>query len=195
MKVNYIQFKQIVESAGKSFFSLPDLKKFYPASRENLLVLLSVWTKKNLIYHLGRGFYSFNLSQVDYLSLANALDPGSYISFEYALSYHNLIDQVPSVITCATKKRSRKIKMSNWTFEFTRLKNDLFFGYDLKNKIYLATPEKALADLLYLLARGKRSVDLESLEKKKINQKKLCEILTKFPKYTVKKAMELGILK
>jgi len=71
----------------------------------------------------------------------------------------------------------------------------LFFGYDLKNKIYLATPEKALADLLYLLARGKRSVDLESLEKKKINQKKLCEILTKFPKYTIKKAMELGILK
>lgn len=194
MKINYLQFKQTVEGAGKSFFTLVDLKKFYPPKRENLQVLLSVWTKKNLIYRLGKGFYSFNLSQVDYLSLANAIDPDSYLSFEYALSYYNLIDQVPSVITCATKKRSRKIKMSNWTFEYTHLKNDLFFGYDLKNKIYLATPEKAVADLAYLLARGKRSVDLESLEKEKINQKELREILKKFPKYVVKKVEELEIL-
>ena len=195
MKTNYIQFKISVENTGKTFFTLTDLKKFYSSSQASLQVLLSQWTAKNLIYNLGKNFYSFNLAQVDYLVLANAIDTHSYISFEYALYYYNLINQVPSVITCATQKRSRQIKMSNWVFEYTHLKDDLFFGYELKNKIYIAAPEKALADLIYLIARGKRSVDFLTLEKEKIDQKKLRQILKKFPEYTIKKAIKLGLLK
>lgn len=194
MKTNYIYFKKSVEDTGKTFFTVADFKKFYLSSRENLRVLLSIWSKKGLIYHLGKGFYSFNLSRVDYLALANAADTFSYISFEYGLYYYNLIDQVPSVVTCATKKRSRIIKMSNWSFEYSHLKQDLFFGYELKNKVYIASPEKALADLIYLVSRGKRSADFSSLEKKKINQKKLREVLKKFPKYTFKKAKKLSLL-
>lgn len=194
MKTDYIQFRQKAENIDKTFFTLTDLKKFYSSSRVNLQVLLSVWAKKGLIYHLGQGFYSFNLAGIDYLSLANAIDVHSYISFEYALYYHNLIDQVPQVITCATKKRSRQIKMINWIFEYTHLKEELFFDYDLKNRIYIASPEKALADLLYLICRGKRSVDLVALEKEKIKQKELRKILKRFPRYVTKKAKGLGLL-
>lgn len=195
MKIDYLQFRKALERTGKTYFTFYDLKKFYPSAYESLKVLLSLWMKKKLINHLARGFYTFDIIKVDELKLANEFDKTSYLSFEYALYFHNLIDQVPQVITLATKKRHKIIKADRWTFEYTHLKKDLFFGYEFKNKVYVALPEKALADLVYLIARGKRTADLNTLEKRKINQKLLRKILKKFPAYTIEKMKELGILK
>lgn len=194
-KINYQKFKKALEQTGKTYFSFYDLKKFYPSDQKSLKTLLANWVKKGLIQSLGMGMYFFEITKLDYLRLANEINKDSYVSFEYALYYYNLIDQVPSVITSATKKRSRRAEMRNWIFEFSRIKDDLFFGYELKNGIYIAAPEKALADLIYLMARGKRIAELDSLNKKKINQKKLRGILKRFPKYTASKAKDLGILK
>jgi len=194
MKVNYLQFKKMAESSGKTYFNFYDLKKFYPSSREGLRVALSNWVKRGLIHGLGKGFYAFSIADLDYLRLSNELDKDSYISFEYALYFYNLIDQTPSVITSATKRRSKTVTTANWTFEYTRLKDELFFGYELKDRVYIATPEKALADLIYLVSRGKRLVELDTLEIKKINQKELRKILKKFPKYALGRAEEMGML-
>lgn len=188
---DYLVFKKSLEKTAKTFFNLNDLKKFYAGNTGSLKVLLSNWTKRGMIFNLGRGYYTFNLAAADYLHLANILDSSSYVSFEYALSYYNLIDQAPSAVTFATSGRSKKIQTRNWTFEYSHLKEDLFFGYELKNKIYIASPEKALADLIYLISRGKRLVELDSLNIKKINKSKLNSILKKFPSYTVKKAKKL----
>lgn len=185
-KINYLQFKATLTAVGKTYFSRYDLKKFYPGDEASLKVLLSNWARKKLICNLGKSYYAFSLLGVDFLRLANELDPTAYISFEYALYYHNLIDQVPAIITLATKKRSRTIKCGNWVFEYTHLKDDLHFGYELKDKVYIASPEKALSDILYLLARGKRLAELDTLEIKKINKKKLKDILKKYPQYTIK---------
>lgn len=190
-KINYLEFKKSLELVGKTYFHLSDLQKFYLGNKNSLKPLLTNWNKKGLIYHLGQGFYAFDLTRVDYLALANQLDSGSYISFESALSFHNLIDQAPSVVTLATKNRSRTTKMSHWTFEYSHLKPELIFGYELKGNIYFATPEKALADIFYLSARGKRLVELDTLEKNKINQKELATILKKFPTYAAAKSRQI----
>lgn len=190
-QVNYIKFKRYLEQTGKTFFNISDLKKFYAGDKKSLKVLLSGWKQRDMIYNLGKGYYSVNSAGVDYLQLATVAAPFSYVSFEYALYYYNLIDQVPSVITLATKGRSKKLNMGNQTFEYSHLKEDLFFGYDLINKVYIASPEKALADLIYLIARGKRLVELDSLDISKINKNKLNSILKKFPQYVTAKAGEL----
>lgn len=194
MKTDYLEFKKSLEKIGKTYFGLNDLEKFYKGKKKSLKTLLSSWVDRENIQRIGRGYYAFNISGIDYLRLANELDKNSYISFEYALYYHNLIDQVPSVITSASKTRSKKILMSNWSFEYTHLKDNLFFEYALKDNIYIATPEKAIADLIYLISRGKRIAELDTLEIKKIDQKKLKDILKKFPNYTAIKANELKIL-
>ena len=194
MKTDYLKFSQALKNLNKTYFTRNDLKKFYQGTSESLKVLLSGWQKKKLIHGLGRGYYAFDLAKVDELRLANDFDTGSYVSLEYALSYYNLIDQAPSVITLVTKNRSRIIKSANWTFEYTHLKENLLFGYELKNGVYIASPEKALADLLYLLARGKRTADLTNLEKDKINLKNLKNILRQFPKYVREKAAELDLM-
>lgn len=190
-KANYLQFRESAEMTGKTYFSRRELKRFYYGTMENFKVLLSNWMKKKLIYSLGKGFYTFNLIKVDYLRLSHEFDNGSYISFEYALFLHGLINQVPSVITLATKKRSRVVKSAPWVFEYTHLKDDLFFGYELKDKVYLATPEKALADLLYLTSRGKRIFEFDAVERKKISREELTKTLKKFPSYTQKLVKEL----
>jgi predicted transcriptional regulator of viral defense system len=195
IKTNYLKFKKSLETTGKSYFNQHDLKKFYCYQKNSLKVLLSSWSSKELIHHLGRGYYAFDLTRLDYLALANELDQNSYISFEYALYYYNLTNQVPTVVTLATKNRSRVIKIKNWTFEYTHLKDDLHFDYELRKKIYIATPEKALADLIYLMARGQRIAELDSLEKKKIDQKKLQSILKRFPDYVGDQAKRLALCK
>lgn len=190
-QVNYNQVKKLLEHTGKNFFTLSDLKKFYAGDKESLKVLLSGWKQRDMIYNLGKGYYSVNAAGVDYLQLATVAAAFSYVSFEYALYYYNLIDQVPSVITLASKGRSKKLNMGNQIFEYSHLKEDLFFGYDLINKMYMASPEKALADLIYLIARGKRLAELDSLNISKINKNKLKSILKKFPRYVKTKAEEV----
>lgn len=191
MKTDYLQFKQNLENTGKTYFQFSDLEKFYSHHSGSLKTLLSRWAKRGAIYGLKRGFYAFDIIRVDYLHLANNIYGDSYISFEYALYFHNLINQVPSTVTLVTQKRSRTITVSNWTFEYTHLKNELMFGCELKDKIYIATPEKALADLFYLMARGKRLFETDSLEKGKINFKNLTAILKRFPLYVTKRANEV----
>ena len=193
-KINYQKFKENLENTGKTYYSLSELKKFYPNKGTSIKVLLSNWTKRKMIYHLGRGVYTFNLSAVDYLSLGNFLNSESYLSFEYALFHYHLIDQVPSVITYATLKRSRKVKMQPWVFEYTHLKKELFFGYELNNKVYIATPEKALADLLYVASRGKRLIEIDTLCKDGVNKKELKKVLKRFPLYVIKLAKKYQLI-
>ena len=59
-----------------------------------------------------RGIYETNTDIPGYL-LASTIYSPSYISFEYALSWHNLIPERVNVYTCATfnKKRQNYIKL------------------------------------------------------------------------------------
>lgn len=182
-KINYNQFKRKLEGFKKSYFTINELKKLYRNKYPSLKNLLSRWSKENLIHQIGKGIYCFDLTNLDYLNLGCTLDKPSYVSFEYALNYHGIIEQVSEVVTLATSNRHRFIHAGPYTFEYTKLKEDLFFGYDRVDNYYIATPEKALLDTLYLVSRNKRLVDLDNLNTKKLNKKRLISYSKKFPKY------------
>jgi hypothetical protein len=81
----------------------------------------------------------------------------SYISCEWALNAQSVIDQAPtvcSVITLAPSvgKRNR-VELDGTTLEYSRIKAELFWGYNFANNANLAAPEKALLDILYLRRR------------------------------------------
>lgn len=191
--IQYLQFKQTLAQTGKTYFSLADVEKFYPHRKASLKVLLTRWKKLQYIEHIGQSYYTFDSAQVDYLQLATTIYPESYISFEYALNYYGMIQQVPSTITLASTHRSRRLQFTNWTLEYTHLKSELFFGYELKNKFYIATPEKALIDVLYVMSRGQRLVELDSLNTAQLNEKKIQYILKKFPRYVTKFYKKLSV--
>ena len=67
--------------------------------------------KQNNLYSVIKGLYETNLNTPGYLLSAYIYGP-SYLSFEYALSYHGLIPEKVVVYTSATfqKRKSKKYK-------------------------------------------------------------------------------------
>ena len=82
----------------------------------------------------------------------------AYVSFWSALARHDMIEQIPRQIFVASLDRTRRIPTSIGTYSIHHLVPELFDGYGGSEETgYLATPEKALFDTIYLRApRGAR---------------------------------------
>jgi predicted transcriptional regulator of viral defense system len=75
----------------------------------------------------------------------------AYISLQSALFRHGLIEQIPAVIYAVTPARPRRLRTPIGTISFHRMP-ELFQGFELSSgsDAKIATPEKALFDLLHL---------------------------------------------
>lgn len=178
-----IEFIKTLQSLNRDFFTVFDLEKITDLKRDSLKVTLNRLVKQQILTRLKRGVYQLSLSSVDVRKIANQLYYPSYLSFESALSDYGILSQIPYTQTFATNKKSKKMTIWNTEVEFTQIKNDLFFGYILNNSIYIAEPEKALLDQIYMASRGKRNLNLEELDLKNINKETLDKYAQKYPKY------------
>jgi predicted transcriptional regulator of viral defense system len=107
------------------------------------------------LFPLVRGVYENNES-VDGFLLASYIYGPSYLSFEYALSYHNLIPERVVVYTNATfNKRKSKVYQNHFGLYTYRDVPKAAFPFSVKAHeengyaYFKASPEKALCDLLY----------------------------------------------
>jgi predicted transcriptional regulator of viral defense system len=156
-----------------------------PASLERLKRL----AKKKYLIKLNRGVWAnpnhpfFNpFLAVPYL-LGN--DQG-YVSFLSALSKEAIISQIPQVIQVATTGRSRLLRTPIATYEFFQLnpschRQGINQAITQSKQAYLiASPEKALLDLLYLSSRkGNRFESLPELDlSENFNKKTFWKLLT-----------------
>ena len=100
--------------------------------------------------------------------IANHLRKSSYVSCQSALAYYDLIPEyVPQTIS-VTDSRPGIWETPIGIYRFYHIKPELLIGYretDLgKNqKALIATPEKALLDLIYLQPGGDNAVYLTEL--------------------------------
>lgn len=116
-----------------------------------------------------RGIYETNKNTSGYL-LASFIYGPSYLSFEYALSFHNLIPERVISYTNATfnKNKTKKYKNSFGLFLYRDVPKDAFpyfvNAHEQDTYVYfIASPEKALCDMLYILAPVKSVRELKSL--------------------------------
>jgi hypothetical protein len=132
-----------------------DCLKDYKSPRAKLTTLLQ---KKDLI-RIKKGLYIFG---ADYRKgvyspeiMANKIYGPSYISREYALAYYRFIPEHVTEITSVSIKRARNFDTPIGRFSYSHLPLKLYqVGYTLtlvrnNETTLIATPEKALADLLY----------------------------------------------
>lgn len=188
-----IDFIAKLQSLDRGFFTVRDMEKITGMSNESLRVTLSRFTAQKLLTRIKRGIYQLSLSEIDVKKIANQLYYPSYLSFESALSFYNILSQIPYTQTFATPKKSKKMILWNTEVEFTKLKEELFFGYELKQGIYIALPEKALLDELYLVSKGRRTIDLKELNLQGLNKNTLLEYAKLFPRYIDKQLHLIGI--
>ncbi len=137
-------------------------------TRQEAQQQLSDWASIQKIIQLRRGIYTLPDRQPHPFIVANRLVIGSYVSLQMALSYYHLIPEHVAVVTSITTQRPGKFENQFGRFHYRHIKPSLFYGIDYRLLVgdeyaYVATPEKALLDLIYLRPRGDSNEYIESL--------------------------------
>jgi len=158
-------------------------------------IFLGRAVKKGLIHRLSRGHYinAFLKGWPLVEEVGCFLRTPAYVSGEWALHKQGLLLQVPQTCTLLTLHssvgQSRSLGYQGVTLEFSRIAPALFFGFTRQERYDLATPEKALLDLLYLRDQIPFSDELEFGD---LDVEKLRQFSKQFPK-TVRKKLALLI--
>ncbi len=120
---------------------------------------LSRWTSKGRLHRLRRGLYAlappFQRVRPHPFVVANRMVRPSYVSLQSALAYHSVIPEAVPVTTSVTTGRPGRFSTALGDFVFRHIKLALFRGFRTmdvgdRHDAFMATPEKALLDLLYL---------------------------------------------
>ena len=113
---------------------------------------------RGLVRRIRRGLWTLETVPVDARRLASEVTRPypAYVSFESALSAHGMIDQLPRDVTIASLDRAKLVRTSAATFAVRHLPPELFGGFETRDGIALATPEKALFDFYYVARAHKR---------------------------------------
>jgi len=179
-----MEFLTRLKNIGKLYYSISDLIKVTGLARDSLYVALSRYVKKKVIIRLTAGIYILP-EQYDRLeTIANELYSPSYLSFESALSRYGIISQIPYSLTFATTRKSLRRSLAETHVEYRSIKAQLFTGYENNGSIFIATPEKAILDSLYLVSFGKSMTQLKNPGLKEVNIQKMKKLARIYPKRT-----------
>jgi predicted transcriptional regulator of viral defense system len=166
--MNYLEF----EKALKAFpvFSVIDIQKRFSDFDNRRLV---EWQQKGYLVKVKRGYYCFgerNRGEQFLYFAANKIYSPSYISFENALAYYNLIPEGVFTITSATTKNTANYASTIGNFNYKHIKPTLFFGYKLLKEnnltIKIAEPEKVILDYFYI----NKLSNFEEIEEMRFNE-------------------------
>lgn len=124
---------------------------------------LSDWTRAGKLVQLRRGFYTlappYEEERPIRYKVANRMVQPSYVSLQSALSYYSMIPEHVAAVTSVTTGRPNEIVNDFGRFFYRHLKETMFFGQQkwqisFTQSAFIATPEKALLDLIYLTPDG-----------------------------------------
>jgi len=128
-------------------------------SARQVRLQLSRWVKAGRLLQLRRGLYAlapaWRKVEPHPFLVANRLQRGSYVSMQAALAFHGVIPEYVPVVTSVGPGRPETVRNPLGAFQFTHLSKRLLFGYvqvDVapRQLAFVASPEKALLDLIHL---------------------------------------------
>jgi len=169
-----------IKAIPKNYFTLNDLKKISQLDDPSLKVTVSRLVKSGQLIKLGHRFYSLDVFKINWEKLACEIYTPSYLSFEWVLARHNILSQQPMHLTLATIKRTKLVKFKDKNIFYHHLRPDLFWGYKQDEKIFIAEPEKAFLDLVYLSLNGYAKFDVEEMNLGLLDKNKLKKYLKRF---------------
>ena len=182
---------KILYAKRVSLFSINDAKKVFNIEKDNTLYkILQRLEKKDIIRRIENGKYLFSFIEVSDFEIANFLTSPSYISLESALSFYGILSQFPYTITSITSKKSKRVIYEDKEYEFIHMESKYLYGFFKKNNFLIASPEKALIDELYFIAKKLRIISLEELDLTNINKKHLKSIVKKYDFIPLKRLVD-----
>ncbi|MDR0832863.1 MAG: hypothetical protein LBN93_01535, partial [Candidatus Symbiothrix sp.] len=164
--MHYFEFRQ--QLFDLACFNINQLYAWQPNFDRNNLTR---WVKKGYLIRLRQGHFAFAeyKGKADYaLYFANRIYRPSYVSLHTALSFYGMIPESVVQITSVTSLKTADFSNDFGEYSYKSVLEKLMFGYDLKpmldnRTLQLASPEKALLDLLYLYPFYNNEQELEEL--------------------------------
>lgn len=174
-KLKRIEVEEKLKSMGLDVFTPLEFRRVFGVS-QNTASRFITSNVSGLFVKLRNNFYTLKDSNPSRYLIANKMYQPSYISLQKALSHYGIIPEVVYAITSVTTKISREYATPKGSFIYQRIKKKAYTGYSLqlvdKNKVLMATPEKALADYLYFVDLKHVSLN-DRLELKHIKKSEL----------------------
>lgn len=166
---------------GKGFFTLADLEKVTTLPRKSLKVSLTRWLKRGVLERAAPGIYVIPGSSPRPEAIAGQLYFPCYLSFESALNLSGILNLVPYTLTFATIRKTKTTNVLGREVVYRQIKKGLFFGFGISANVYVAEPEKALLDLIYMSTLGKASLPVEEINLDSISTERIFDYAKRFP--------------
>ncbi len=175
-KLNRLKVEKKLKSLGIGVFSPLEFKGIFGVSGKTASVFINRNLASGLFLKVRNNFYVLKDSPPSAYVTANKLYQPSYVSLEKALAYYGIIPETVYTVTSLTTKPTREFVTSLGVFSYQLVKRSVFTGYHAVSldgqTVFLAEPEKALADYLYFVDLKKTQLN-DRLDLRHLNRKKL----------------------
>lgn len=173
----------LIEDLIAHYGPVVDFEQFYTQvkgnlSRQEARNLVAKLMDNGWLVSIKKGTYyitsleSRGVANISFLAIAQLLYQDSYISFEAALQYHNMFDQLLRTVTSVSLRQKQTKEIQGIRYKFIKTNQDNFYGFEevqLEGRLVkIATAEKAILDILNL----RRTIHCVDLVLEKIMQHK-----------------------
>ena len=142
-----------IQQLNQAIVRTSDICACLKVNKSHASKLLSRLAATNQITRISWGLWGF-ADKIDLLMLPEYLTAPypSYVSLQTALYQRGMISQIPEVIYAVSPHRTKVFNTPLATVSIHHIHPSFYFGFETigKKQIKLATPEKALLDVLYL---------------------------------------------
>ena len=169
------------------FFTYNQVAEQLGIQSDSARVLCSRYYSKGLLIRIKRNIYVLKerwerLTDEELYGLANIIQVPSYISLTTALSYFNYTTQIQQdYVESVSVMRTQEKTIEGISFTFSKISEKYYQGFRRHNGIFIASPEKALVDALYLSSLGRYSLDYSALEISKFDRHTLNTFFHDYP--------------
>ncbi|MBW1891032.1 MAG: hypothetical protein JRI93_11055 [Deltaproteobacteria bacterium] len=81
-------------------------------------------------------------------------------------------------------QRTKTIAIEESVFQYSKISKELYFGFEKKDDFFIAVPEKALLDSVYLISYGRYALDFSAIDRGKLNRQKIKNMASQYPART-----------
>ncbi|MCU0489365.1 MAG: hypothetical protein MUE67_10485 [Anaerolineales bacterium] len=184
-----MEFERLLELVGEEPVFETALLLAGKVNPDSVRLQLTRWTKSGRLYQLRRGLYAiappYQKVKPHPFLIANHMQRASYVSGQSALAFYGLIPDTVQATLSVTAGRPERLETPLGIFEFRHIKPELLRGYRMaalhgpntaEQNALVATPEKALLDLVYLQPGGDQPTYLRELRLQNLEQLDLDEL-------------------
>ena len=181
--VNQTIFAAKIKDKKLPVFTAADIRAIFGLSAGATTKLLHRYASRKFIVRIKRGLYILADVSLPELFIAGKFYEPSYVSREFALSYHRVIPETVYEITSVTPKATRRFEKIGKIYSYRKIKKNAFAGYEIAKQnglsFRIADAEKAFVDANYFRLRDGLK-PLSRYNKEKINPAKALGYATLF---------------